>query len=86
MYAILDIELTIEQNVNETMEVIKRYLTAKRIEVKSIKRSDKKTTRKTEDAIVAIVGTYDSRITKKSNIINDLISLDNISSVTDEEE
>lgn len=85
-YAILDIELTIEQNVNETMEVIKRYLAAKRIEVKGIKRSDKKTTRKTEDAIVAIVGTYDSRIVKKSTIINDLISLENVSSVTDEEE
>lgn len=85
-YAILDIELTVEQNVDETMEVIKRYLTAKRIEVKGIKRSDKKTTRKTEDALIGIVGTYDSRIIKKSTIINDLISLENVSSVTDEEE
>ena len=85
-YAILDIELTVEQNVDETMEVIKRYLTAKRIEVKGIKRSDKKTTRKTEDALIGIVGTYDSRIVKKSTIINDLISLENVSSVTDEEE
>lgn len=85
-YAILDVELTIEQNVDETMEVIKRYLTAKRIEVKGIKRSDKKTTKRTDDAIVAIIGTYDSRIIKKSTIINDLISLENVSSVTDEEE
>ena len=85
-YAILDIELTVEQNVDETMEVIKRYLTAKRIEVKGIKRSDKKTTRKTEDALIGIVGTYDSRIVKKSTIINDLISLENVSSVTDEGE
>ena len=85
-YAILDIELTVEQNVDETMEVIKRYLTAKRIEVKGIKRSDKKTTRKAEDALIGIVGTYDSRIVKKSTIINDLISLENVSSVTDEEE
>ncbi len=85
-YAILDIELTVEQNVDETMEVIKRYLTAKRIEVKGIKRSDKKTTRKTEDALIGIVGTYDSRIIKKSTIINDLISLENVSSVTDEGE
>lgn len=85
-YAILDIELTIEQNVEETMEVIKRYLTAKRIEVKGIKRSDKKTTKRTDDSLVAIIGTYDSRIVKKSTIINDLISLENISSVTDEEE
>ena len=59
-YAILDIELTVEQNVSETVEVIKRYLNAKRVEIKSIKRSDKKTTRKTEDGVVAIVGTYDS--------------------------
>lgn len=85
-YAILDIELTIEQNVDDTMEVIKRYLAAKRIEVKGIKRSDKKTTKRTDDALVAIVGTYDSRIVKKSTIINDLISLENVSSVTDEEE
>lgn len=85
-YAVLDIELTVEQNVSETVEVIKRYLNAKRVEIKSIKRSDKKTTRKTEDAIVAIVGTYDSRIVKKNTIIGDLISLENISSVTDEDE
>lgn len=85
-YAILDIELTVEQNVSETVEMIKRYLNSKRVEIKSIKRSDKKTTRKTEDAIVAIVGTYDSRIIKKNTIVGDLISLDNISSVTDEDE
>lgn len=85
-YAILDIELTVEQNVSETIEVIKRYLNAKRVEIKSIKRSDKKTTRKTEDGVVAIVGTYDSRIVKKNTIIGDLIALENISSVTDEDE
>ncbi len=85
-YAVLDIELTVEQNVSETVEVIKRYLNSKRVEIKSIKRSDKKTTRKTEDALVAIVGTYDSRIVKKNTIIGDLISFDNISSVTDEDE
>ena len=85
-FAILDIELTVEQNVSETVEMIKRYLNGKRVEIKSIKRSDKKTTRKTEDAIVAIVGTYDSRIVKKNTIIGDLISFENISSVTDEDE
>lgn len=85
-YAILDIELTVEQNVSETVEMIKRYLNSKRVEIKSIKRSDKKTTRKTEDAIVAIVGTYDSRIVKKNTIIGDLISFENISAVTDEDE
>ena len=85
-YAILDIELTVEQNVSETVEVIKRYLNAKRVEIKSIKRSDKNTTRKTEDGVVAIVGTYDSRIVKKNTIIGDLIALENISSVTDEDE
>ncbi len=85
-YTVLDIELTIEQNVSETLELIKRYLNAKRVEIKSIKRSDKKTTRKTDDAIVGIVGTFDSRIVKKTTIIGDLISLENVSSVTDEEE
>ena len=85
-YTVLDIELTIEQNVSETLEMIKRYLNAKRVDIKSIKRSDKKTTRKTEDAIVGIVGTFDSRIVKKTTIIGDLISLENVSSVTDEEE
>ena len=85
-YAVLDIELTVEQNVSETVEVIKRYLNSKRVEIKSIKRSDKKTTRKTEDALVAIVGTYDTRIIKKNTIIGDLIAFDNISSVTDEDE
>lgn len=85
-YAILDVELTVEQNVSETVEMIKRYLNSKRVEIKSIKRSDKKTTRKTEDAIVAIVGTYDSRIVKKNTIIGDLISFENISAVTDEDE
>lgn len=85
-YAILDIELTVEQNVSETVEMVKRYLNSKRVEIKNIKRSDKKTTRKTEDALVAIVGTYDTRIIKKNTIIGDLIAFDNISSVTDEDE
>ncbi len=85
-YAVLDIELTIEQNVSETVEVIKRYLNSKKVELKSIQRSDKKATRKTDDALVSIVGTFDSRIVKKNTIIGDLISLDNISSVTDEDE
>lgn len=85
-YAILDIELTVEQNVSETIETIRGYLNSKRVEIKRIKRSDKKTTRKTEDAIVAIFGTYDSRFVKKDTIIGDLIAMENISSVTDEDE
>lgn len=85
-YAVLDIEITIEQNVSETLEVIKRYFNAKRVELKSIQRSDIKSTRKSEDTIISVVGTYDSRIVKKNTIIGELISLDNISSVTDETE
>lgn len=85
-YAVLDIELTVEQNVSETIETIKKYLNNKRIEIKSIKRTDKKSSRKNEDALVAIVGAYDSRIIKKNTIIGDLISFENISSVTDEDE
>lgn len=85
-YAVLDLEITIEQNVSETLEVIKRYLNAKRVELKSIQRTDIKSTRKSEDTIISIVGTYDSRIVKKNTIIGELISLDNISSVTDETE
>ena len=46
----------------------------------------KKTTRKTEDALINIVGSFDSRIVRKSTIIGDLISFENISSVTDEGE
>ena len=85
-YAILDLELTIEQKASETLEEIKKYLNSKKIEIKSIKRSDKKSTRTTEDALVAIVGTYDSRFVKKNTIIGDLIAFENISSVTDEDE
>ena len=85
-YATLDIELTIEQNVTETIELIQIYLNNKRVEIKGIKRSDKKNTRKTEDAIVEILGTFDSRLVKKSNIIGDLIKLENVSSATDNEE
>ena len=84
--AVLDIELTIEQNVEETMDKLKNYLSRRNIDIKRIARSDKKSTRNTEDAIVEIVGTYDSRHLKKSTILGDLISMDNISSVTDEEE
>ena len=85
-YTILDVEITVEQNANETLEMIKRYLVSKRVEIKRIQRSDKKTTRKTEDALINIVGTFDSRIVRKSTIIGDLISFENISSVTDEGE
>lgn len=85
-YAVLDLEITIEQNVSETLEVIKRYLNAKRVEIKSIKRSDKKETRKSDDGTVAIIGTFDSRIVRKNTILGDLISLENVSSVTDEDE
>ena len=85
-YTVLDVEITVEQNANETLEMIKRYLVSKRVEIKRIQRSDKKTTRKTEDALINIVGSFDSRIVRKSTIIGDLISFENISSVTDEGE
>ena len=85
-YAILDLELTVEQNASETLEEIKKYLNSKKIELKSIKRSDKKTIRTNEDALIAIVGTYDSRIVKKNTIIGDLIAFENVSSVIDEDE
>jgi hypothetical protein len=68
------------------MDKLKNYLSRRNIDIKRIARSDKKSTRNTEDAIVEIVGTYDSRHLKKSTILGDLISMDNISSVTDEEE
>ena len=85
-YNVLDLELIVEQNASETLEVIKKYLNSKKIEVKAIKRSDKNSTRKTSDAIIQIVGTFDSRIVKKSTIVEDLISLENVSSVTDDTE
>lgn len=85
-YNVLDLELIVEQNASETLEVIKKYLNSKKIEVKAIKRSDKNSIRKTSDAIIQIVGTFDSRIVKKSTIVEDLISLENVSSVTDDTE
>ncbi len=88
-YAILDIEISIIDEVPDTLNAIEKYLAKKNVEIKGIKRPDKKGRSKKSDKTgetIEIYGTYDARYLKKTTIVEDLIDMDNISSVVDSDE
>lgn len=83
-FAVIDLEIKINDNVNKTIDQIEKYLNNKKIELKGIKRPDKEE-QTLEHEIIEIVGTYDSRFLKKNSIISDLIDIENVCEVTDQE-
>lgn len=84
-FAILDIEVKIDENVQATLDKIENYLNKKDVEIKGIKRPDKNDKTNTSETI-EIMGKYDSRFIKKNSIISDIIAMDTISSVIDSED
>ncbi len=83
-FNIIDLEIKITDEVNKTITNIEDYFATKKIEIKGIKRPDKKEKTKGEE-IIEIYGDYDARQIKKNQIITDLISMNNISEVNDQE-
>lgn len=83
-FNIIDLEIKITDDVNKTITNIEDYFATKKIEIKGIKRPDKKEKTKGEE-IIEIYGDYDARQIKKNQIITDLISMNNISEVNDQE-
>lgn len=76
-FAALDLKITLSENSEEAFEEIKKYINSKKIEVKGIKK---------EDEFIELAGDYDSRYLKITTIIQDLISIKNVSEVTNLED
>lgn len=83
-YAILDLEIKINEDITHTIEEIEEYFASKKIELKGIKRPDKEEKTK-EGEIVEVYGSYDARQIKKNKIMTDLIAMNNISEVTEQD-
>lgn len=83
-YALLNLEVKINENINQTIEEIETYFASKKIDLKGIKRPNKEEKTKNGERI-EIVGSYDARQIKKNKIITDLIAMNNISEVTEQE-
>ncbi len=80
----LDIKITIDKNATETFTKIEKYLNAKKIELKGIKKSSIGKTN--EGEIIEIAGSFDSRTLKTNTIISDLISIENVKEVVNLED
>ncbi len=84
-YTALDIEIQVTKNANETLETIKKYINTKKIDLRGLKRAPQDG-KPSNGEIIELIGSFDSRYIKKNTIIEDLISLEYVSSVTDAEE
>lgn len=78
-YAFLDLKITISENSKEALEEIEKYLNSKKVSIKGIKRSGSEKANSGE--IIEIVGDFDSRYLKMNTLLNDLISLTNVTEV-----
>ena len=79
-FTLLDLDIKIKEQVNETMAEIEKYLNKKNVEIKSIKRSGK--TSKDEEELIEIIGSFSSRNLDNNKIIQDIIAIENVTSVT----
>ena len=84
-FALLNLEITIKENVSETLVELEKYFASKKIEIKGIKRPNKEDKIDSNETI-EMVGKYDTRTNKKNKILSDLINLEHIIEVTDTEE
>ena len=75
-----ELDIKIKEQVNETMAEIEKYLNKKNVEIKSIKRSGK--TSKDEEELIEIIGSFSSRNLDNNKIIQDIIAIENVTSVT----
>lgn len=80
-FTLLDLDITIKENVTETMSEIEKYLNKKKVEIRSIKRSGKSSTR-SEEELIEIMGSFSSINLDNNKIIQDIIAIENVSSVT----
>ena len=84
VYLTLGLEIEITDDINQTIKTIEDYFASKKIEIKGIKRPDKKDKKERQETI-EIYSEYDARQLKKNQIITDLIAMDNINEVTEQE-
>ena len=82
-FTYLGLEIEIKDDITETIKEIENYFSEKKIEIRGIKRPDKKD-KNTIQETIEIYAQYDSRQLKKSKIITDLVSMDNIYEVTEQ--
>ena len=75
-YEILDINIKINSNVDETINNIEDYFKKEKIAIQSMKKDETKTSTN-----ITLLATYDSKKITKNEIISRLISLDSVSEV-----
>ena len=75
-YEILDINIKINSNVDETINNIEDYFKKEKIAIQSMKKDETKTSTN-----ITLLATYDSKKITKNEIISSLISLDSVSEV-----
>lgn len=75
-YEILDINIKINSNVDETINNIEDYFKKEKIAIQSMKKDETKTSTN-----ITLLATYDSKKITKNEIISKLISLDSVSEV-----
>ncbi|MGN1370689.1 MAG: MgtC/SapB family protein [Candidatus Coprovivens sp.] len=80
----LDLKITISNNSQETLNEIQKILNNKKVSIKGIKKTGPDGLNGEE--IIEIVGDFDSRNTKISNLISTLIAMENVTEVMDLEE
>lgn len=81
-YSILSLEIVIEEQESETINDINAYFTKNKIELKRLHRTEEDDKEGKKETI-EITGCYDARYLKKSKIIEELFSIDNVLEVTE---
>ncbi len=83
-FANMTLEISIDQNPDQTISQITSYLSRKNIEIKGIKRSPYNENNK-DNEIIEMTICYDSRNIKRNLIISDLIEINSIKEIIDQD-
>ena len=83
-FANMTLEISIDQNPDQTISQITSYLSRKNIEIKGIKRSPYNENNK-DNEIIEMTICYDSRNIKRNLIISDLIEINGIKEIIDQD-
>lgn len=83
-FANMTLEISIDQDPDQTISQITSYLSRKNIEIKGIKRSPYNENNK-DNEIIEMTICYDSRNIKRNLIISDLIEINSIKEIIDQD-
>ena len=81
-FDVIELQITINENVKNTLEKIEDYLSEYKIEIKQIKRPNKNND--SEEETIRILGQYNKMELKKNGLIRNITALDNVIEVIEE--